>query len=274
MAGDWIKFEIATLEKPEVLQIARILEVHKHFAIGALIKFWSWLDSNCVDGQVDGVTSTDVDGIVGCQGFTTALESVNWIEIDLKRIRLTVPNFEFHNGKTAKTRSSKTRSQANWRKNRVDDPASTSASTREDKSREERKKEDANASSKESDAKRRGTRLPDGWSPTDADIEKAKAKGFSDQQIETLTEEFSNYWKAKAGKDAIKLDWSATWRNWCINDIKHNGPPAERTHSGSPRGNSLSGGGAPTSSLVAAHRQITDEFALEGQDDDEPRIRY
>ena len=28
---------------------------------------------------------------------------------------------------------------------------------------------------------------------------------------------FSDFWHAKAGKDAVKLDWCATWRNWCRN---------------------------------------------------------
>jgi hypothetical protein len=25
---------------------------------------------------------------------------------------------------------------------------------------------------------------------------------------------FVDYWIAKSGKDAVKLDWDATWRNW------------------------------------------------------------
>jgi hypothetical protein len=28
-------------------------------------------------------------------------------------------------------------------------------------------------------------------------------------------EKFKDYWTAKSGKDATKLDWEATWRNWC-----------------------------------------------------------
>lgn len=30
------------------------------------------------------------------------------------------------------------------------------------------------------------------------------------------TEKFINYWQAKTGKDATKLDWVATWRNWML----------------------------------------------------------
>src|SRR5262245_59801672 len=26
---------------------------------------------------------------------------------------------------------------------------------------------------------------------------------------------FIDYWHAKAGRDGTKLDWLATWRNWC-----------------------------------------------------------
>lgn len=35
--------------------------------------------------------------------------------------------------------------------------------------------------------------------------------------IATETEKFINYWTAKSGKDATKLDWAATWRNWILN---------------------------------------------------------
>jgi hypothetical protein len=31
------------------------------------------------------------------------------------------------------------------------------------------------------------------------------------------TEKFINYWVAKSGKDATKVDWVATWRNWILN---------------------------------------------------------
>jgi uncharacterized Zn finger protein (UPF0148 family) len=31
------------------------------------------------------------------------------------------------------------------------------------------------------------------------------------------TEKFINFWVAKSGKDATKLDWVATWRNWILN---------------------------------------------------------
>lgn len=46
---------------------------------------------------------------------------------------------------------------------------------------------------------------------------------------------FADFWKAKAGKDATKLDWQATWRNWFRN-ARQTGTvhpfPAQSRHSG------------------------------------------
>ena len=58
----------------------------------------------------------------------------------------------------------------------------------------------------------RFTRHPDGipddwgqWAITNSD--------FSEDRIISIYEEFADYWAAKTGKDATKLDWFATWRN-------------------------------------------------------------
>lgn len=39
---------------------------------------------------------------------------------------------------------------------------------------------------------------------------------------------FRNYWVAKT-KDATKLDWKATWENWCDSDITQREHPAPRS---------------------------------------------
>ncbi len=72
-------------------------------------------------------------------------------------------------------------------------------------------KEEANASSKKSD---RGSRLPSGWSLSDEYREAAKAMGASEHLIASEAEKFRDFWIAKPGKDGVKLDWLATWRNW------------------------------------------------------------
>ena len=140
MAGDWIKVESATPNKPEVLRVARILHINKDEAFGKLMRFWMWCDENSVDGHVDGIVSTDVDAVVGCDGFSEALKVVGWLEFDDDKEIITISNFERHNGETAKKRGLKTKRQKRYRENigaNVDGIVSTPASTREEKRRED-----------------------------------------------------------------------------------------------------------------------------------------
>jgi hypothetical protein len=63
---------------------------------------------------------------------------------------------------------------------------------------------------------KRGTRLPKDWKPTEEDVTWQRSKNISDLLARRELEKFTNYWNAKSGKDATKLDWSATWRNWLL----------------------------------------------------------
>lgn len=115
MAGDWIKVESATADKPEVLRLARALKISRVTAFGAVVIFWSWLDRNASDGVVDGVVGDDVDALVGIPGFAAALQGVGWLALDAKIMRLTVPNYGRLNGQSAKNRALKNARQARWR---------------------------------------------------------------------------------------------------------------------------------------------------------------
>jgi uncharacterized protein YdaU (DUF1376 family) len=74
-----------------------------------------------------------------------------------------------------------------------------------------------------SDARRRGTRLAQDWQPDEQDRGYAFAKGLNPDEVAEI---FRDYWHAKAGPGAVKLDWHATWRVWCTRSAKANG--AER----------------------------------------------
>lgn len=63
-------------------------------------------------------------------------------------------------------------------------------------------------------AQKRGTRLPDDFAVTDEMRAWARGRGFTDPQIDEITEQFTRYWRAKSGRDATKRDWPATWQNW------------------------------------------------------------
>jgi uncharacterized protein YdaU (DUF1376 family) len=46
------------------------------------------------------------------------------------------------------------------------------------------------------------------------------------QPVQTF-EQFKDYWCAKPGKDGVKLDWFATWRNWVRNQKSPKQNPAD-----------------------------------------------
>lgn len=65
---------------------------------------------------------------------------------------------------------------------------------------------------------KRGTRLPEDWSLPDdwRDWSRVNCPAASAEMINREALKFANYWQAKAGRDAAKIDWRKTWQNWCL----------------------------------------------------------
>lgn len=77
-------------------------------------------------------------------------------------------------------------------------------------------------------AAKRGTRLPDDWrmSPDDLAFCQAQREDLNPDAVEGS---FRDYWHAKTGANAAKLDWSATWRNWVRSQRFGFGKPPKET---------------------------------------------
>jgi len=89
-------------------------------------------------------------------------------------------------------------------------------------------------SSSPTPATKRATRLPADWVLPKAWGQWAIDRGYSEATIRLEAEKFRNHWVAKSGKDATKLDWEATWRNWILNSSKQTssrGPPVPKPKS-------------------------------------------
>lgn len=64
-------------------------------------------------------------------------------------------------------------------------------------------------------ASRKGSRLPADWKPSDQDL-RAADELLGDFHLANIeAAKFRDYWISKPGAGGVKLDWSATWRNWC-----------------------------------------------------------
>ena len=142
MAGEWLKFEKATPDKPEVFAIAAHLDIDPDAVVGKLIRVWSWFDTHTVDGNGRGVTPALLDRIAGVTGFTRAMELEGWIAVTEAGVSL--PNFDRHTGETAKGRALGAK-RASEHRAKSNAPSVTESVTpalpREEKKREEQKQE-------------------------------------------------------------------------------------------------------------------------------------
>lgn len=62
----------------------------------------------------------------------------------------------------------------------------------------------------------KGARLSPGWMPS-AELAAWASVQRPDVDVQAEAERFRDYWAAKPGKDGVKLDWDATFRNWVRN---------------------------------------------------------
>lgn len=146
MAGDWIKLQKDTPDKPEVLAIATRLDIDPDAVVGKLVRIWSWFDTHTIDGNASSVTFSFLDRLTGVTGFAEQVAFVGWLEQDGHALRL--PNFGYHNGKTAKTRALGKNRAENHRNN-----AESNAESVTKPSPEKRREEKIYTVSKDTDGK-------------------------------------------------------------------------------------------------------------------------
>jgi hypothetical protein len=90
----------------------------------------------------------------------------------------------------------------------------------------------------------RGSRIPDDFKP---DIEAAVSEGLPRHEAERQALSFCDFWRAKPGKDAMKLDWPATWRMWFRRRLDEKpqaraGPPSRKRNYADVAADRWSGG--------------------------------
>ena len=219
MAGDWIKVECATPDKPEVYRMADSLGIAPEHVVGCLIALWVWADQQTTDGNAVGVTQSLVDRKSGVTGFADAMKSVGWlVETDSG---LSFPNFDRHNGKTAKTRALTSKRVAKHKRKGNDEgnASGNGGSVSEALPREEKRREEKERGAPKS----KGCRIPDNF-PAEPELKWAEAEHPS-VDAKTESAKFRDYWAGATGQKATKADWPATWRNWIRRCVENK--PAE-----------------------------------------------
>ena len=102
MAGDWIKFRKKLCRDGRVISTARKCNASSVTVIGALVTLWCLADEYCEEnGTLPGYTKDDLEREIGVPGFIDALPN-DWFSLVGETPQL--PNYQEHNGDTAKKR--------------------------------------------------------------------------------------------------------------------------------------------------------------------------
>ena len=254
MAGDWIKLQKDTPDKPEVLAIASRLQIDSDAVVGKLVRIWSWFDTHTVDGNAISVTFSLLDRLAGVAGFAEQMTLVGWLEQDGHILHL--PNFEYHNGETAKKRALGKNRQQKLRESEEYN-AKSNASNVTKTSPEKRRKEKSIKENKEEDIS--SIVLPD-WIPLKTweaflEMRKKIRKAPTVYALELIIEKLEKY-RAKGQDVNAILEKSITscWQD--VFEIKQSvdqnlsktGQMNQRVISGLTRG--LIGGGGSNVKLL------------------------
>ena len=160
MAGDWIKVQKDTPDKPEVLAIASRMNLDPDAVVGKLVRIWSWFDTHTVDGNALSVTYALLDRLAGVTGFAEQMAFVGWLNQDGHVLSL--PNFEYHNGETAKKRALGKNRQDKHRSNDISNANSNALSVT--KALPEKRREEKSIKENKEDATSVALVFPD-WLP-------------------------------------------------------------------------------------------------------------
>jgi hypothetical protein len=215
MAGDWIKFELTTMDKPEVCQMADLAGIDPDAVVGKLMRVWGWFDQQTENGNAPSVSKKLLDRSVGVPGFCEHMKSVGWMaEADGC---ISLPHFERHNGKTAKNRLLTAKRVASHKAGNAKGNAPTVTSALP---KEEKRREDQNPLSAQEDIDpRMPSEMTLDWAP-DQKLLKTYAV-HSGVALNLFTEEarraFTAHYEPR-GQVNTQAEWVQMLVKWVLND--------------------------------------------------------
>lgn len=225
MSG-WIKMGVHLRTHPKVVRMASALRADRLRVVGGLWAVWCIFDAHTDNGLLEGYTLQAIDDDLGWKGFAAAMQSIGWLEECADG--LLAPDYDEHNGPSAKRRASETKRKAGSRqdagdvrtkaeriaddmRNKSGQMSASDADTlraREEKRREE--KENIGTTEVVAAAKtpRPSRKCPESFVVTEA-MDAWANDTHPRVSIGRETEKFRDH----TFKTAIS-DWPGAWRNW------------------------------------------------------------
>lgn len=137
-SADWIKIRKKLWDDGRVRKMSRLLRTERGHVIGALVRMWCLADDYADEnGYLSGYTKTDIDNEVGVPGWCEALPP-DWFREDDNGLYL--PDYQEHNGQTAKRRAEDAKRKIRVRKVSAKCPQNVRKTSDKMRTREEKRR--------------------------------------------------------------------------------------------------------------------------------------
>ena len=218
----WIRMEKELLGNPRLTHLIDQMKVtlsdaslsQRHVTtvtLGALTQLWMLADTHLSDDDVLPFGVNEINEFIGIPKFCEILPQ-QWLQVlDADHVKL--PGYHDHNGTQAKRRADAAQRMRKHRATKRDELLRVTNVTVTPVTPVTAPKPDQTISKNQ--RARKGARLPDDFELT---AERVRIAHDHNLKAEPTFVYFCNYWRAKAGQSAVKLDWDATWRNWCAKE--------------------------------------------------------
>lgn len=203
-----LAMKLDALDHPKTLDFAARLNVELPTALGHLELLWAFAGKKAAQGNIgkwpDGAIARACYWMGRPDVFILALRESGFIDAD-ETHRLTIHDWHEHAPGWVRAKLAKLKLSFIASLEPTSEPSSEPSlePSIQGKGREEKGSEVKSA---------RAARLPDDFSLTDKRRLVAEAERLP---AERTFAKFCDYWRSASGAKARKLDWDATWRNWC-----------------------------------------------------------
>jgi hypothetical protein len=105
MAGEWIAYDLALPQKPEVQELIDTTGLPVQDVVFNLLNLWGWASMHCADGTARMTIARLVRTCGATEDFWNAVASVGWLEIDQTAATVAVPGWDRRFSQAAKSRA-------------------------------------------------------------------------------------------------------------------------------------------------------------------------
>jgi hypothetical protein len=212
VAGDWIKMRADLFTHPKVVRISSALKADTLRTVGGLMSVWCLFDAHSEDGQLEGYSPEVLNAHLRWDGFSEAMIAVDWLRFDPAH-GLSLPEFDTHNGASAKRRAQEADRKRAERAASKDDPQDggkpSALNADKKRTREEKRREEI-----DTPRKARKTKLPEDFAINETGLRVAHEAGVN------VDRELSQFRDHHAAKGSAMVDWQAAWRTWVGNAVQ------------------------------------------------------